>query len=255
MSWIQKLYETYDNCQSMVGYSTDESKRPLLPICHMTAQAHIEIVIDKEGNFRKARLITDKNDAATIIPCTEGSGSRSGKKPECHPLCDQLQYVAGDFEEYGGAVTSGFVKDPEEPYRNYLKVLTDWCKSKYAHPKAQAVLKYVKKKTLIKNLVEHQILFIGNDRKFLPKRERKRQKNVSDIFAVVSSQEDSFIRWEVEVPGELEIKVWKDKTLWESWIHYYFSTKKKEPLCYVKGEDDFLSLQHPKYIRGKGRLY
>lgn len=252
MSWIQKLYETYDNCQSMVGYSTDESKRPLLPICHMTAQAHIEIVIDKEGNFRKARLITDKNDAATIIPCTEGSGSRAGKKPECHPLCDQLQYVAGDFEEYGGAVTSGFVKDPEEPYRNYLKVLTDWCKPKYAHPKAQAVLKYVKKKTLIKNLVEHQILFIGNDRKFLPKRERKRQKNVSDIFAVVSSQEDSFIRWEVEVPGELEIKAWKDKTLWESWIHYYFSTKKKEPLCYVKGEDDFLSLQHPKYIRVKG---
>jgi len=252
MSWIQKLYETYDNCQTMVGYSTDESKRPLLPICHMTAQAHIEIVIDKEGNLRKARLITDKNDAATIIPCTEGSGSRAGKKPECHPLCDKLQYVAGDFEEYGGAVTSGFVKDPEEPYRNYLKVLTDWCKSKYVHPKAQAVLKYVKKKTLIKNLVEHQILFIGNDQKFLPKRERKRQKNVLDVFAVVNSQEDSFIRWEVEVPGELEIKVWKDKTLWESWIHYYFSTKKKEPLCYVKGEADFLSLQHPKYIRARG---
>jgi len=235
MSWIRKLYETYDNCQSMVGYSKDESKRPLLPICHMTAQAHIEIVIDQEGNFRRARVVTDKNDASTIIPCTEGSGSRAGKKPECHPLCDQLQYVAGDFEKYGGTVTIGFVNDPEEPYRNYIKVLTDWCESKFAHPKAQAVLKYVKKKNLIKDLIAHQILFVGEDRKLLPKSERKRQKTASDIFAVVGSQEDSFIRWEVEVSGELETKVWKDKTLWDSWIQYYFSTKKKEPICFVTG--------------------
>lgn len=252
MSWIQKLYETYNNCESMVGYSTDESKRPLLPVCHMTAQAHIKIVIDQEGNFREADVITDKNDAATIIPCTEASGSRSGKKPECHPLCDQLQYVAGDFVKYGGTVTSGFTNDPEEPYRNYIKILTDWCESKFAHPKAQAVLKYVKKKTLINDLITHQILFVGEDVKFLIKREKKRQKNASDIFSAVGSQEDSFIRWEVEVPGELETKVWKDKTLWDSWIQYYFSTKKKEPLCYVKGEDDLLSLQHPKYIRAKG---
>lgn len=255
MSWIQKLYETYDNCQSMVGYSTDERKRPLLPICHMTAQAHIEIIIDQEGNFRRARVVTDKNDATTIIPCTEGSGGKAGKKPECHPLCDKLQYVAGDFEKYGGTVTSGFIKDPEEPYRNYIKILNDWCESKkYAHPNAKAVLRYVQKKTLIKDLVEHQILFVGNDRKFLPKRERKRQKNASDIFAAVGSQQqkDAFIRWEVEAPGELETKVWNDKSLWESWIHYYSSTKKKKPLCYVKGEDDFLSLQHPKYVRVKG---
>ncbi len=254
MSWIQKLYETYDNCQSMVGYSTDENKRPLLPICHMTAQAHIEIVIDQEGNFLKgrSRVVTDTNNAATIIPCTEGSGSRAGKKPECHPLCDQLQYVAGDFAEYGGTVTIGFVNDPEEPYRNYIKVLTDWCQSKFAHPKAQAVLKYVKKKNLIRDLIADQILFVGEDRKFLTKGERKRPKNTSDIFAAVGSQEDSFIRWEVDVPGELETKVWNDKTLWDSWIQYYFSTKNKAPLCYAKGEEDFLAIQHPKYIRVKG---
>src|SRR3990167_6912898 len=252
MSWIQKLYETYNNCESLRGYSTEKNKRPLLPVCHMTAQAHIKIVIDQEGNFRGADVITDKNDAATIIPCTEASGSRAGKKPECHPLCDQLQYVAGDFVKYGCTVTSGFVNDPEEPYRNYMKILTDWCEPKFAHPKAQAVLKYVKKKNLIKDLITHQILFVGEDGQFLVKREKKRQKNASDIFSVVVSQEDSFIRWEVEVPGELETKVWKDKTLWDSWIQYYFSTKKKESLCYVKGGNDFLSLQHPKYIRVKG---
>lgn len=252
MSWIQKLYETYNNCESMVGYSTDEKKRPLLPICHMTAQAHIEIAIDIEGNFRRAHVITDKNDAATIIPCTEGSGSRSGKKPECHPLCDKLQYVTGDFAEHEGMVTTGFANDPEEPYRNYIKILSDWCESIFAHPKAQAVLRYVKKRSLIKDLTADQVLFIGEDGKFLSKHEKKRQKDAADIFSVVGSQEDSFIRWEVEVPGELETKVWKDKTLWESWIRYYFSTKKREPLCYVKGENDFLSLKHSKYIRVKG---
>lgn len=252
MSWIQKLYETYNNCESMRGYSTDKNKRPLLPVCHMTAQAHIKIVIDQEGNFRRADVITGKNDAATIIPCTEASGSRAGKKPECHPLCDQLQYVAGDFVKYGGTVTSGFVNDSEEPYRNYMKILTDWCESKFAHPKAQAVLKYIKKKNLIKDLITHQILFVGENGQFLAKREKKRQKNASDIFSVVGSQEDSFIRWEVEVPNDKCSKTWEDKTLWDSWIQYYFSTKKKEPLCYVKGGNDFLSLQHPKYIRVKG---
>jgi CRISPR-associated protein Csd1 len=254
MSWVQKLSETYNNCEAMIGYSTDESKRPLLPICHMTAQAHITVVIDKDGNLLKgrSRVVTDTNNAATIIPCTEGSGSRAGTKPECHPLCDQLQYVAGDFTEYGGTVTSGFVNDPEEPYRNYIKVLTDWCQSKFGHPKAQAVLKYVKKKTLIRDLRADRILFIGQDGKFLSKREKQRQKSVSDIFSVVGSQEHSFIRWEVEVPGDFETKTWMDKTLWNRWIQYYFSTKAKEPLCYVKGENDFLSLQHPKYIRVKG---
>lgn len=254
MSWIQKLYETYNSCEEMRGYSTDENKRPLLPICHMTAQAHIEVVIDQVGNFLKgrSRVITDNNDAMTIIPCTEGSGSRSGKKPENHPLCDQLQYVGGDFTEYGGVVTSGFVNDPEEPYMNYIKVLTDWCESKFAHSKAQAVLKYVKKKSLIRDLIADQILFVGEDRKFLTKGERKRQKNAKDIFSAITSQEDAFIRWVVDVPGKLETKVWNDKTLWDSWIQYYFSTKKKEPLCYVKGEADLLSIQHPKYIRVKG---
>ena len=252
MSWIQKLYETYDNCQSMVGYSTDKNKRPLLPIGHMTAQAHIEIVLNKEGDFQTARVVIDKNEATTIIPCTEGSGSRSGKKPECHPLCGQLQYVAGDFGKYGGSVTSGFAKHPKEPFKNYIKALTDWCE-KFSHPKVQAVLKYVRKGALIKDLVGNKILFVGKNQEFLLKREMERKKDASDIFAVVSSQKDSFIRWVVEAPGENgETETWKDKTLWTSWIQYYSSTKKKEPLCYVTGGKECLSSNHPKYIRVKG---
>ncbi len=251
MSWIRKLSETYDNCQSMIGYSVDESKRPLLPICHMTAQAHMTIVIDTEGKFQRAHIITERNDATTIIPCTEGSGSRAGKKPECHPLCDQLQYVAGDFVRFGGIVTSGFDADPSEPFQNYVAQLTNWCESECAHPKARAILKYVKKETVVKDLSEQQKLFVEKG-KLIAKNDRKRDKSGPDIFDVVGSQDKVFVRWEVQTPDEPESKVWKDKTLWDSWIQYYFSTKKKEPLCYATGENAVLSTQHPKYIRAKG---
>jgi CRISPR-associated protein Csd1 len=252
MSWIQKLYETYNNCEAMKGYSTDESKRPLLPVCHITAQAHIEIMLNENGNFQTARLVTDKNDATTIIPCTEGSASRAGRKPEAHPLCDNLQYLAGDFTKYGGIVTSGFLKDPEEPYRNFVKTLTDWCKLEY-HPKVQAILNYISKKSLIRDLIDHNILFVGDDGKLLAKRQTKKDKKApQDIFDIAGSQDDAFIRWTVEIPDELETKVWKDKTLWESWSKFYLSTKKKEPICFVTGENAILTSLHSKYIRAKG---
>ncbi len=251
MSWIQKLYETYNNCQSNIGYSGEEGVRPLLPICHSTTQAHIEIVISKDGSFRRANVIFDKNDMTTIIPCTEGSASRAGSKPENHPLCDKLQYVAGDFVKYGGEVTSGFAKDPDEPHRNYVKTLAEWHQSKFAHPKTEAILKYVNKKTVVKDLVGQKILFADNS-KFLGKSEVTRDKNAKDIFSILNSQEDAFIRWIVESPDMEESKTWKDKSLWDSWINYYLSSKEKEPMCFVSGEDAILTGNHPKYIRREG---
>ena len=62
MNWIQRLYETYNNCQASVGYSEEEGVRPLVPICHITTQAHIEIVINKDGDFRGALLPTKRRD-------------------------------------------------------------------------------------------------------------------------------------------------------------------------------------------------
>lgn len=252
MSWIQKLYETYNNCQSNIGYAEDDRQRPLLPVCHVTVQANIEVVIDGEGNFIRARVITDRNDATTIIPSTEESASKSGSKPINHPLCDRLQYLAGDFTEYGGVVTSGFSKNPLEPYKNYIELLTDWCQSEYSHPKVEAVLRYVQKKALVKDLVNHQILFVGNDQKLLEKGKAQREKNATDIFSVVDSQDNSVVRWVVESPGILESRTWKDKSLWESWINYYLLSKEEESLCYVTGKSAILTSNHPKYIRKKG---
>ena len=168
MSWIQKLYETYENCQSMVGVVNAENQVPLLPICHNTQQAQIEIVIDQDGNFKRARVVS-KDDATTVIPCTESSGGRAGKKPVNHPLCDKLQYIAGDFINYGGVVTTGYAKKPQEPYESYYATLEKWCESEYSHPKAKAILKYVGKGSVIKDLVESQVLHLGTTGKLLEK--------------------------------------------------------------------------------------
>ena len=90
MSWLQKLYLTAQNCESMIGSATNDEAVPLLPICHTTQKAHIEVVIDQDGCFKRAKVIP-KDQARTIIPCTERSSGRSGSKPETHPLSDKLQ--------------------------------------------------------------------------------------------------------------------------------------------------------------------
>lgn len=83
MSWIQKLYETYNNSQSTIGAETNDNEVPLLPICHTTQKAQIEIVLDGNGKFRRARVVP-KDEARTIIPCTESSGGRTSGE-SAHP--------------------------------------------------------------------------------------------------------------------------------------------------------------------------
>lgn len=258
MNWIQSLYETYENCQNMLGYSPDTSRdtsrnmpRPLLPICHITSQMQIEVVIDGKGNFRRAQIV-DKDGSTTIIPATESSAGKAGIKPECHPLSDKLQYLAGDFVDYGGEVTSGFFKDPTEPYQNFVGLLTKWCQSEYSDPKARAVLTYVQKKSLMRDLAIQKILMLDGKGKLQSKENAKRDKNVKDIFSVVGSQDKAFVRWVVESPESSESKAWLDRNLWESWINYYLHSRTNTGLCMVTGQDQLLTDNHPKYIRREG---
>ncbi|NSW92367.1 MAG: type I-C CRISPR-associated protein Cas8c/Csd1 [Firmicutes bacterium] len=334
MSWIQKLYETYENCQSMVGKSTDDNNTPLLPICHTTQIAQIEVTIDQEGNFKRARVVP-KDDAKTIIPCTEDSGGRtSGLRP--HPLCDKLQYVAADYQQYGGSKKPCFRLD-DSPYGNndieteyfknelegtsyisikeffdkykkklheifselvkipnlvviinrnesiekiregsvdtetiiknkyklidifpktlqktitYEYLLERWCASEHSHPKAEAVLKYVKKGTVVKDLIDSKVLFVGENGKLLKKWDKKQKDNIPDIFKLsLDEQADAFVRWIVEIPNDPQSAVWLDMSLYESWIKYYSSTKKTKTLCYVVGTDLLEADQHPKKLR------
>jgi CRISPR-associated protein Csd1 len=225
----------------MIGKVASEREVPLLPTCHTTQKAQIEIVIDQNGDFRRARIVP-KDEARTIIPCTESSGGRTSGEAS-HPLCDKLQYVAQDYTKYGG--------DKKSYFASYQAGLETWCKSESGHPKAQAVLKYIQKGRVVEDLIRSKTLVTGVDRKLIEKPE-KRDKNVPDIFKVLKDQTEAFVRWEVEIPGDSCSKVWEDKALWVSWIRYYSNTKQNKALCYVTGEELLLADQHSAKLRNDG---
>lgn len=253
MSWIQKLFETYNNCEKMVGVGADDNEVSLLPICHTTQKAQIEIVLDHAGNFKKARVIP-KNEARTIIPCTESSGGRtSGESP--HPLCDKLQYVASDYNKYGGSRDSYF--------QSYVSLLTDWIDSE-KNEKVKIVYDYIKCGSLVQDLIERKILFLDEDGKLLKQRNVKKDNRESlDIFDLLPGrinkkgeienwQADAFIRWVVEIPNEPQSFVWNDPEIWKSWIRYYSHTKQNKTLCFVTGKEEFSAEQHPAKLRSDG---
>jgi len=249
MSWIEKLYETYHRCQSNIGNQDDDI--PLLPICHTTQKAHIEITIDVDGNFKSASVVL-KNDARTIIPCTESSGGRTSGEA-AHPLCDKLQYVAADYKDYGGN---------KEPYYNsYVKELSDWFNN-CEHYKVGAVLKFIQKKNVIAALANEKILHMGADGKLIQQWSNKDIK-APEIFTALPGkinkkgeienwQADAVVRWIVQLPGDPQEYVWTDRSIQDSWITYYLSNKKRTELCYVTGEEKSVAEQHPAKIRNDG---
>lgn len=248
MSWIQKLYETYEHCAGAPQFANN----PLPPIGHTTQQAHIEIVIDGQGKFSRANVL-NKGEQTTLIPCTEKSGGRSGKNPVNHPLCDKLQYLAGDFVSLGGVVTTGFSKDPEEPHRNYLESLSEWTVSSN-HPKLIAILEYVKKGQVAHDLVKEKIL-LTDEQGFLLKEWMGDKKEAPPIFRVMpngQSPEDAFVRWRVEISGNPITGTWEDAALFDAWIQYYANQEQHKGLCLVSGQETTLAEQHPSKIRNEG---
>jgi len=246
MSWIQKLYETYERCAGAPQFAAS----PLLPISHTTQQAHIEIAVDERGTFRRASVVS-REDCTTVVPCTEESGGRSGTRPLNHPLCDKLQYVAGDFVQFGGGVTSGFAKDPHQPHRAYVSGLSAWVESPCVHPKLNSILAYVRKGGVTGDLIKAAILPVNHEGKLLKEWNGDR-KTAPPIFRVISNPENSFIRWKVEIPGDVASATWEDAQLVDSWIAYYASLQGKRGICMVTGENTILAEQHPSKLRNAG---
>ena len=114
MSWLAKLYETYEAVSNV-----DELSESLEPYFHKNEQCHVEIVLDEEGNFQRAESLIHEvkygkqtywKGEDTVIPITPKSltGRTSGAAP--YPLAEQLQYVAKDYPDFGGAKKSYFEK-------------------------------------------------------------------------------------------------------------------------------------------------
>jgi len=239
MSWIEKLYKTYE--QSLEG--SRSSEYPLPPVGHTTQQVHVEVIIDPSGRFVSATTIP-KGKATTLIPCTEKSGGRSGIKPKNHPLCDELQYIAADFVKYGGVVTSGFAKNPSEPHEAFLDTLTQWQTSSHTHPKLEAILNYVRSGRIIEDLVGCGVLNLDSDGKLVPL--------TNSILKSEVEPRKVFVRWRVEEPGATGTGTWEDEALQIAWTEYQASTQHKYGLCMVTGEETILAEQHPDKLRHAG---
>lgn len=248
MTWLKNLYDTYENNQHLIGEfekTTNDREFALIPISHTTQTAQIQVSLDDKGNFVSAKVV-DKNDASTIIPCTEASASRTSA-PVPHPLADKLIYVAGDYLKYGGTAKK------TNPYQDYIDQLKKWCESEYAHPKVQSVYQYLSKGCLIEDLIEEKIIYVDENEKFIEKWTNSIKEKYGDkpeLFKVVSSnQSDAFVRFAVNKIGEPESRLWRDSSIHESYIQYYKSVLQDEDWCYVTGEQLPITERHASRIR------
>ncbi len=241
MAWIEKLHATYDACKGREPPGVER----LMPISHTPQQAHIDITIDGQGHFKTAQVI---QKIETIIPATEQSAGRTGSKAPPHPLCDKVQYCAKDYADFGGNKKSFFAE--------YEALLSSWCASSFTHVKAQAVLSYVRKGSVVADLVAQKVLHIGDDGKLLTK--WSGTDNQPEIFRVLTAQEGerdqggALIRWQVWNRDDISTNVWEDASLQEAWINFDAASNAAEGLCMVTGEQTVLAKSHPKRIRHAG---
>lgn len=130
-----------------------------------------------------------------------------------------------------------------EKFEKYSNLLKSWCESDFSNPKVKSVYKYISKKTLKDDLKK---------------------------FKITESDVTDFIRWKVEISGEIETSLWKDEEVFGSWINFYnsnffddycrnnFSKKdvekriRKNDLSYVTGELSKIAMYHPAKIRNAG---
>lgn len=244
MSWLEKCYETYENCQQEIGiqkFQAEGDKRsyvPLLPVAHTTQLVNIEVELDQNGDFQDARLLA-KDEQTTIIPCTEESSARtSGIVP--HPLVDKLQYIAADYPAYGGTKKSG--------WNLYHTQLQDWCSSPYADAKVCAVLRFLEKGCLIASLVKKHILFLDENGKMPTKWTGNKDEKPKILETLASAdQTESFVRFRV---GGIDLT--QDEAVRESFIHYYEIKQQRVDYCTVQGKQMAVSTLSPYKIRNPG---
>lgn len=239
MGWLDHCISVFDGNPAFVG-KMEPRLVPLVPISHTTQKVNIEVALTGRGDFVRARVLR-LDEMNTIIPCTEKSSARtSGLVP--HPLFDKLQYIAGDYVQYGG-------EKKKFDYEEYMKNLQDWCSSPYAHPYVQAVYTYLQKKCLIHDLSEYKILPLNQDGSLM-KNWKGGKENAPAIFQNMKKNEtafDSFVRFSVN-----EVRLCDDPDVWKSFQDYMEEELQKEDYCYAEGKKTKISELSPYKVRNAG---
>ena len=238
MNWLQRLSETYDNCSHAIGKIEKRKIKnkavaltPLLPICHTMQNAHIEVTLDETGAFLSAKVV-DKDDAPTLIPCTEfSSGRTNGQCP--HPLHDKLEYVASDFTERSCGLCD---------FNNYKIQLLNWLQFAGDSQALKAVFAYLEKGVLIQDCVDAHVLYLNDEQKLM------NSWPVGDdppaIFKLLPGgfdnkgkqkpwQGNAFIRFCVEGNSTLSSSLQNDDRLWKSWSDFYAAQESTSGICLI----------------------
>lgn len=243
MGWLERCYQTYEKNLARVGkpsasvrYGWDAPM--LLPVAHTTQKVNVELSLTADGEFCTARVLRS-DEMTTVIPCTEESSARtSGAVP--HPLVDKLQYIAGDYTACGGT------KKPM--WREYLAQLQAWCDSPFGLEPVQAVLTYLKKGCLIRDLIAYKVLFADGEGRLLKKWAGPKE-DTPPIFQSITGgdQSEAFVRFQVN--GDA---LSSDSAVWDSYTQYYLSTLTNMGICYIQGTRMPVSSLSPYKIRNAG---
>ncbi|MEF9961556.1 MAG: type I-C CRISPR-associated protein Cas8c/Csd1 [Erysipelotrichaceae bacterium] len=236
MTWASKLYETYENCSSFAGIN--DHGIILMPIAHTTVSANIECCLDSNGNMYHA-VVLPKDEAKTMIPCSIESSNRTGKGA-CkvpHPLFDKLFFMAKDFKNY---YNDNKYENSYEIYENHL---VKWCNSEFGNEKVKFLLSYLKKGTLIKDLVSLGVLYCDEKNQLLDDWDSDDEKPA--IFKV-ANQKEAVIRFRLgnDIEG-----LWEDIEIQNSFINYYVPTIEKQDLCFITGKTMPITTKNPAKIR------
>ena len=260
MSWMQKLYRTYEYVQEQ-GLNDEDLALPF----HMSKAVHLKVILNDKAELVGAERFEVKKQVP--IQVTEKSSKRAGSTIASYALHDGLQYIAktaGSYltieylskvaEKDNGKKWKEFLAGTDEDKKKfadtekakykdcfefYEKQLSGW--TKFGNLKEiNIVLQYIQKGSLIEDLLEKQIfsfkdniLSVGKD----------------DPFSLT-------IVWAVEISNDPHSDLWNKPCIQSRWIEYQESLIQKgrhKSLCCITGDLDYPTEAYPK-INGNAKL-
>ena len=266
MSWMQKLYRTYNEIEKNTNLS-DLEKEKLAPLWHSPQTAHIQITLGGDGKFLGAKVLTDK--PIIMLPVTESSeGRTSGLAP--HALADSLQYIAKDLgltyqkevitesEGKNGKKKKTKTKQEDLIFNLYADQLDKWCTA-IDNKKVLAIQKYIHKGTVLTDLIERKVIPVDDNGELLTNWSEKENKDKQkpELFNVLTKEQGKFeirkalVVWSVQIPGDVVSETWKDKEVQQSWGNYYQQTLKSQ-FCTVTGDEQKIRESHPAKLLYSG---
>ena len=262
MSWMQKLYRTYEYVQEK-GLDDEDLALPF----HMSKAVHLRVVLNDKAELVHAESIKRQ----LPIQAPENVLNKAGSTIAPSALHDSLKYIAKTAEKYltieyisevakkrapqkGGKKWQEFLVGSEDKKRQFLdKQKQEYKESFIAYeeqlfnwvqfsnlPELKIVLQYIQKGSLIEDLLAKQIFSF---------KDNILSSGKNDPFSLT-------VVWAVEIPNDLHSDLWNKPCIQNQWIEYQESLIQKgrhKSLCCITGDLDYPTEAYPK-INGNAKL-